>query len=65
MLRRARVPDGPNGARRNGAATRAAGTRRPRATGERKPRTPATRKARAACEGPADGEPAPGQPPSR
>ena len=61
----AAVPDGPNGMRRNGAATRAGGTRRPRATGERKPRTPATRKARSAGEGPADGEPAPGQPPSR
>ena len=56
--------DGPNGARRNGTGTRAAGTRRPRATGERKPRTPATRKPRLAGETPADGEPPPGQPPS-
>jgi regulator of protease activity HflC (stomatin/prohibitin superfamily) len=59
------VADGQNGMRRNGAATRTGGTRRPRATGERKPRTPASRKPRPAGESPADGEPAAGQPPSR
>jgi regulator of protease activity HflC (stomatin/prohibitin superfamily) len=58
------VPDGPNGMRRNGAATRTAGTRRPRAAGERKPRTPVTRKPGPAADGPAGGEPAPEQPPS-
>ena len=65
ILPRTRCPTGRTVCAATATATRAGGTRRPRATGERKPRTPATRKARSAGEGPADGEPAPGQPPSR
>ncbi len=53
---------GPNGARRNGMATRTAVPRRPRVSGERKPRMSAPRKPRPASLGDPESLESPGSP---